>query len=117
MGAGELSARLEEASLPLACAYLGGRGTVALAETAVEIGLVVESDLERDGTNRQIGKAPVGQETVGPRQAPTEHELGEAHTLGLEQPLNIAHRQTMAGREHADRNILPANGLLDIGLD
>src|SRR4051812_6752510 len=78
----------------------------AAAETPVEVGQVVEADLERDLGDASPCGAGAEQERPRTLQPLLTHEFREARALALEEHADIAGTQAVARRDFAERHII-----------
>ena len=96
---------------------LGRRGVVSSTKCAVEMGQIREARVKRDGRNGAAAKAGIGQKAVGQFQTPRQHEFREGRAFRLEELMDIAGADPVAGGDRADRHVSITESVRDVRLD
>ena len=98
-------------------AHVRGCGAEAAAKGPVEVGQIVEADLECDGADALVSPVRAGQHAMGARQALAEQEFRERAALQFEQHLDVARRYALASRNgiDAETGVVEIPG--DVGFD
>jgi hypothetical protein len=104
-------------SRPRAIPNVGGGRMVAPAKRPVEVGQVIEPELEGNCADRAMRLERASQNAIGSRQALAEDKFRVGNTVGLEQLVQIAHGHAMAGRDDRGVQIAVMEVGNDVGLD
>ena len=111
-------ALIEARRLPrLRAAHVRRRHAVLPAETADEIGRIVEPGIIGQRGDLLPGVARIAQHAIRARKPLRQHEVGEGRAVLLEQELEVARRHPVLGRDRGHRHPAVSEAVDDVLLD